>query len=105
MHTLEASCAHSKLNRRWQKEGAGRYESLPPLSWLLEQLPPLDNSAGMADIADVYSVLSVLHAKSRNPTPAACLHQGFYFFWADTPRTGTGLDTAAAEKVRGAQHQ
>lgn len=74
------------MNRRWQKEGSGRYDSLPSIKWLLAQLPPLPGGGmGIADAADVYAVFSALHAKGRNPQPASCPHQGLHFLMADAP--------------------
>ena len=75
------------MNRRWQKDGVGRYPSLPSLGWFISQLPPLEPSknAGMASASDVYAAFSALHAKSRNPFPAANTELGFYYLIADAP--------------------
>jgi hypothetical protein len=96
------------MNRRWQKEGVGRYDTLPSLSWLLQRLPPLPTNLGIADVADVYSVLSALHSKGRNPEPAACLHGGFYYVMADQPAAAlaqTEDRRATDQAVSGLRHE
>lgn len=77
------------MNRRWQKDGTGRYETLKSLGWFTSQLPPLnpEKNLGLASVIDLYSVFSALHAKGRNPQPAANTAQGFYYLIADSPAT------------------
>lgn len=78
----EASSAY-KMNRRWQKDGQGRYESLQSYGTFIDKLPPLDRNLGIADTADLYATYSTLHAKKRNPRIAANTELGFYYFIAD----------------------
>ncbi len=94
------------MNRRWQKDGAKQWASLPSIGWMLEQLPPLPLrpvDLGLADASDLYSVLSALHAKGRNPRPAACPELGFCFFEADVPALASDLHATPAQ-VRAAPH-
>lgn len=89
------------MNRRWQKDGVGRYETLPSLGWFTSQLPPLKgNLSDIASITDVYSVFSALHAKGRNPRPAANMELGFYYLTADMPVTPSAATVGAGPEVR-----
>lgn len=86
------------MNRRWQKEGRGRYETLQ-LSYgaFISSLPSLPSSMNLCDSADLYATYSALHAKGRRAEVHASMEQGFHYFMASTPASKGG---AAAVPVR-----
>eukprot|EP00798_Chlamydomonas_sp_ICE-L_P016051 gene16051-22188_t len=73
------------MNRRWQKDGAGRYETLESYETFLSKLPQLETESrlGVCDVADVYAVYSVLHSKGRSPQVSANTKEGFYYLLAE----------------------
>ncbi|KAL6757827.1 hypothetical protein V8C86DRAFT_2613935 [Haematococcus lacustris] len=73
------------MNRRWQKDGQGRYDSLLSLNTVLGELPALERDLSIASLADVYAAYSALHAKGRCPAVAADVKRGVRFLTAETP--------------------
>ena len=68
------------MDRRWQKEGRGKYETLESSASLISRLPPLepDSSINLASSADVYAVYSNLHSKGREVEIKS--HDGCFWF-------------------------
>lgn len=73
------------MNRRWQKDGKGRYETLQSIGFLSAQIPKLDNdkSLHLCDNADIYATYSVLHSKGRRVSVATNHQVGFHYFMAE----------------------
>ncbi|GLI61335.1 hypothetical protein VaNZ11_003696, partial [Volvox africanus] len=71
--------------RRWQKEAVDKYRTLESFNTFLNRLTPLNSSDRLqaCDAADLYSVLSVLHSKGRNPQLQVNTSPGFYYFLAN----------------------
>ncbi|GLC46159.1 hypothetical protein PLESTM_001833600 [Pleodorina starrii] len=71
--------------RRWQKEAVDKFRTLESFNTFLSRLTPLNDAEalGACDAADLYSVLSVLHSKGRNPQLQVNTKPGFYYFLAD----------------------
>ena len=71
------------MDRRWQKGGKGRYETLESIGQLSARIPILENSLKLCDNADFYATYSNLHSKGRKVEVATNLEQGFSFFLAE----------------------
>ncbi|GFR52595.1 hypothetical protein Agub_g15192 [Astrephomene gubernaculifera] len=73
------------MYRRWQKDAVDKYHSLESFNTFLGRLTPLTgpNVLAVCDTADLYSVLSVLHSKGRNPEVKVNTNPGFYYFLAN----------------------
>ncbi|KAG2447146.1 hypothetical protein HYH02_007892 [Chlamydomonas schloesseri] len=73
------------MYRRWQKEAVDKYRTLESFNTFLSRLTPLTgpNVLRACDPADLYSVLSALHSKDRNPELQVNNNPGFYYFLAD----------------------
>ena len=69
------------MNRRWQKEGKGRYETLESIDSLSARFPALqDGGLNLCDEADLYATYSALHSKGRKVEVATNLDTGFHYF-------------------------
>jgi hypothetical protein len=68
------------MDRRWQKEGRGRYETLEGCSSFISHLPPLaiESNLQLANSSDVYAVYSNLHSKGRQVEVKS--HEGSFWF-------------------------
>ncbi|GIL73835.1 hypothetical protein Vretifemale_3930 [Volvox reticuliferus] len=71
--------------RRWQKEAVDKYRTLESFNTFLSRLMPLNSPDPLeaCDAADLYSVLSVLHSKGRDPQLQVNISPGFYYFLAN----------------------
>jgi hypothetical protein len=68
------------MNRRWQKEGRGRYETLESYNRVVGTLPELVHNLGLCDLADYYATYSALHSKGKKIQPATNVDAGFHYF-------------------------
>ncbi|GAX83834.1 hypothetical protein CEUSTIGMA_g11258.t1 [Chlamydomonas eustigma] len=68
------------MNRRWQKDGRGRYESLESYNSVVGTLPELSHNLGLCDQADYYATYSALHSKGKNIQTATNVEAGFHYF-------------------------
>lgn len=86
------------MNRRWQKEGRGRYETLDSIGSLSARLPELVNSISLCDRADLYAVYSALHSKGRRIEVATNQAGGFHYYLAETsePKASSSKHTGQA---------
>lgn len=66
------------MDRRWQKDGRGRYETLEGSLSFISRLPPLDSDLCLASSADIYAVYSNLHSKGREVEIKS--HDGCFWF-------------------------
>ena len=78
------------MNRRWQKEGRGRYETLDSIGSLSARLPELVNSISLCDKADLYAAYSALHSKGRRIEVATNQEGGFHYYMAETSESKAG---------------
>ncbi|GIL49257.1 hypothetical protein Vafri_5385, partial [Volvox africanus] len=106
---------HVVMFRRWQKEAVDKYRTLESYNTFLNRLTPLNSSDPLqaCDSADLYSVLSVLHSKGRNPQLQVNTSPGFYYFLANAVqpdeavaveenRMGSGADGGALSNLASA---
>ncbi|KAG2489372.1 hypothetical protein HYH03_012202 [Edaphochlamys debaryana] len=93
------------MNRRWQKDAVDKYRTLESFNTFLARLEPLDDTTSLpvCDPADLYSVLSVLHSKARNPQLQVNKSPGFYYFLADAVQPPGGLASPAPAEHGGGQ--
>ena len=71
------------MDRRWQKGGKGRYETLESIGSLTARVPILSNSLKLCDTADFYATYSNLHSKGRRVEVATNVELGFSYFLAE----------------------
>ncbi|EFJ42286.1 hypothetical protein VOLCADRAFT_107332 [Volvox carteri f. nagariensis] len=83
--------------RRWQKEATGKYRTLESFNTFLNRLSTnkFEEALNVCDAADLYSVLSVLHSKSRDPQLQANQSPGFYYFLANAEHPEEADDSRA----------
>lgn len=77
------------MYRRWQKDATNKYQTLQSFNHFMANLTALDETHALklCGAADVYSVLSVLHSKGRNPQLQVNKCPGFYYFLANAVQT------------------
>ncbi|KAG1661090.1 hypothetical protein FOA52_012079 [Chlamydomonas sp. UWO 241] len=99
------------MDRRWQKEGAGRYATLQSFGTFCSSLPDLGTSVQeggpppLCDAADLYAVYSALHAKGRTVSARTCTPPtgaSFIYFLADGDKASKAA-AAAVASARGDQ--
>jgi hypothetical protein len=91
------------MNRRWQGEGKGRYESLMSFKLFSDSVPKLQEDLKISDVADLYATYSHLHSKGKASKIKIAFHGTFHYFLTETEGNSSQFGAGKVQLVSASQ--